>query len=123
MGTYKAITLGSASGFISNNNSFQNFTKLFKIPFQGMSLSVPSQPSNEDFGESGVTILAPKANAAAAAAAAAAAIVMKLPVLLRHKAQKYAPPNKHQIKRREIYAPLCLFCVRWNVLIQTNWTL
>lgn len=78
---YKAITLGSASVFISNNNSFQNFTKLFKIPSHGMSLSLPSQTSNKNFGESRVIVLASKAKAAVIVAAAN---VMKLP-LLRHK--------------------------------------
>ena len=101
-GTYKAITLGSASVFVSNYNSFQDFTKLFKIPSHGMSLSLPSQTSNKNFGESGIIVLTSKAKAAAIIAAVN---VMKLP-LLRHKGKtkierepqkkKYASPQKAQ---------------------------
>lgn len=55
--TYKAITLGSSGVFISDNNGFKDLTELFKIPSHGISLRLPSQSTNKDFGKSSVIVL------------------------------------------------------------------
>ena len=47
---YKTVTLGSPSVFIRDNNSLQDLTKLLKIPSHCIPLSLPSQPTNKDFG-------------------------------------------------------------------------
>lgn len=54
---YETITLGSPSVFICDNNSFQDLSKLLKIPSHGIPLSLPSQTTNKDFRKSCVIVL------------------------------------------------------------------
>lgn len=56
--TYKSIAFGSSSGFISDDNSLQDLSKLFKVFLHGLFLGLPSQPTNKDFGVGGVSELA-----------------------------------------------------------------
>lgn len=50
--THETITLGSAGVFISDHNSFKNLSKLLEVLTHGFTLSLPSKPANEHFGES-----------------------------------------------------------------------
>lgn len=45
--SYKSIAFRSSSGFVSDDNSFQDVTKLLEIFLHGLFLSLPSQPSNK----------------------------------------------------------------------------
>lgn len=53
----KTVTLGSPSVLVCNNNSFKNLSELLKVPSHGISLSLPSQPSDKYFGECCVIVL------------------------------------------------------------------
>lgn len=53
--THEAIAFGSAAVLIGDDNGLENLTKLFKVTAQGFTLSLPSESSDEDLGESGIT--------------------------------------------------------------------
>lgn len=55
--TYEAIALGSAGGFIGDNDSFEDLAVLLKVFSHGFFRSLPSQSSHEHFGERGVSEL------------------------------------------------------------------
>ena len=60
--TYKSIAFRSSSGFVSDDNSLQDLTKLLKILLHGLLLSLPGQASNKDLSVCGVTKLACQIN-------------------------------------------------------------
>ncbi|WVZ21096.1 hypothetical protein V8G54_008418 [Vigna mungo] len=53
--THETIALGSPCVLIGDDNGLENLAELLEVAAHGFALSLPGQPSDEDFGVSGVS--------------------------------------------------------------------